>query len=173
MQIATNPQGEAMGLTREQILAVRVLAYALSCEHLELLNGLLLGGSLPFNFPQHPWKQSVQDYLDGKPLMEVTSAQAFVDIVRILPPGRHHVSLIHKQGNALTDGAVTSLRYNKGEGVKLPVDLYIIREAAPDRALPKEIRIDCTGLGGHDLGGDTPWHICLRSDRHGQSIYGP
>ena len=46
MQIATS--GETMELTQEQALAVRVLAYALSCEHLDLLNGLLLGGSLPY-----------------------------------------------------------------------------------------------------------------------------
>ena len=38
---------------------------------------------------------------------------------------------------------------------------------------PKSIQIDCTGLGGHDLGGGQPWHVCLRTDRHGQSIYGP
>ena len=59
------------------------------------------------------------------------------------------------------------------DGVKFPVDLYIVHEAAMGRELPKQVRIDCTGLGGHDLGGNTPWHICLRTDRHGQSIYGP
>ena len=79
--------------------------------------------------------------------------QSYVDITRILPPGRHRVFLIDEQGNALTDRAVPSLPYHNGEGVKLPVDLYIIHEAAMDRELPKEIRIDCTGLRGHDLGG--------------------
>ena len=146
MQIATS--GDTMEVTREQALAVRVLAYALSCEHLDLLNGLLLCGSLPYNFPHHLWKQSVQNYLDGKPLIEVSSGQAYVDVTRILPPGRHRVLLIDKQGNALTDRAVTSLRYHNGEGVKLPVDLYIIHEAAMDRELPEDIKIDCTGLGG-------------------------
>ena len=28
----------------------------------------------------------------------------------------------------------------------------VVHEAAPDRDLPAIIRIDCTGLGGHDLG---------------------
>ena len=90
-----------------------------------------------------------------------------------MEPGRQSVLLIDKQGNQLTDRAVTSLRYNNGKGVQLAVDLYIVHEAAIDRELPREIRIDCTGLGGHDLGGEEPWHICFRSDRHGQSIYGP
>ena len=53
------------------------------------------------------------------------------------------------------------------------VDMYVVHEAAPDRNLPDIVRIDCTGLGGHDLGGPIPWHICVRSDRHGQNIYGP
>ena len=105
--------------------------------------------------------------------MEVQTAQPFVDIINLLPPGRQNILLIDKQGNQLTDRAVTSLRYEEGKGVQLPVDLYIVHEAALDRNLPKVIRIDCTGLGGHDLGGAEPWHICLRSDRHGQNIYGP
>lgn len=36
----------------------------------------------------------------------------------------------------------------------------------------REFAIDFTGIGGHDLGGP-PFDICLRSDKHGQSIYGP
>ena len=42
----------------------------------------------------------------------------------------------------------------------------------PVADMPKVFRIDCTGLGGHDLRGDTPWHLCIRTDRHGQSVYG-
>ena len=128
---------------------------------------------MPFNFPHDLWIHAVQDYLDGKPLIEVQTVQSYADIMRLLPPGRPSVLLIDKQGNQLTDRAVTSLRSDNGKRVQLPVDLYIVHEAAIDRELPREIRIDCTGLGGHDLGGEEPWHICLRSDRHGQSIYGP
>ena len=36
----------------------------------------------------------------------------------------------------------------------------------------REFAIDFTGIGGRDLGGP-PFDICLRSDKHGQSIYGP
>ena len=114
-----------------------------------------------------PWRNH------GKPLMEVHTAQSFVDMENFLPPGRQNILLIDRQGNQLTDRAITSLRYENGQGVQLPVDMYIVHESAPDRNLPKVIRIDCTGLGGHDLGGLEPWHICLRSDRHGQNIYGP
>ena len=88
---------------------------------------------MTFNFPHDLWTQTVQDYLDGKPLMEVQTAQSFLDIVNLLPPGRQSVLLTDKQGNQLTDRAVTSLRYDKGKGVHLPVDLYIVHEAAQDR----------------------------------------
>ena len=38
---------------------------------------------------------------------------------------------------------------------------------------PQLVNIDCTGLGGHDLGGFKDYDICLRTDQHSQSIYGP
>ena len=38
---------------------------------------------------------------------------------------------------------------------------------------PQLVNIDCTGLGGHDLGDFKDYDICLRTDKHSQSIYGP
>ena len=88
----------------------------------------------------------------------------------LLPSSQYQID---KNGHRLADSAVTSLKHDDGKGVELPVDMYVVHEAAPDRDLPDLIRIDCTGLGGHELGGPDPWHICLRTDRHGQNIYGP
>ncbi len=134
---------------------------------------MLLSGRMTYDFPHDHWTAAVQDYLDGKPLMEVHTAPSFVDMVDLLPPGRQSIILINKLGQQLTARAVMSLRCDGGKGVELPVDMHIVQEAAPDRGLPDIIRIDCTGLGGHDLGGPIPWHICIRTDRHGQNIYGP
>ena len=159
--------------TKEQLLALRMVAYGLSTDHLEVLTSLLLGGRMPFNFLHDHWQSAVQDYLDGKPLIEVFTVQSFLDMMDLLPQGRQSVLLIDKIGNKLTDRAVTSLRFEGGKGVTLPVDMHVVHEAAPDRKLPDIIRVDCTGLGGHDLGGPLPWHICVRTDRHGQNIYGP
>ena len=36
--------------TKEQLLALRMVAYGLSTDHLEVLTSLLLGGRMPFNF---------------------------------------------------------------------------------------------------------------------------
>ena len=106
---------------------------------------------MTYNFLHDHWTAAVQDYLDGKPLMEVHTAQSFVDMVDLLPGGRQRIVLINKQGQELTARAVTSLRCEGGKDVELPVDMYIVHEAAPDRRLPEIIRIDCTGLGGHVL----------------------
>ena len=87
--------------------------------------------------------------------------------MNLLPSGPYQVLLIDKKGQKLTDRAVTSLRYEGGNS-----RLVCGPRGCPCN-LPDIVRIDCTGLGGHDLGGPIPWHICVRSDRHGQNIYGP
>ena len=175
MQAATNPppDSDVLHPTRQQLLALRIVAYSIAIEHLEVVNSLLLGGRMPFNFLHDHWTSAVQDYLDGKPLFEVFTVESYLDIMDLLPSTQYQVILIDKNGRRLADRAVTSLKHEGGKGVELPVDMYVVHEAAPDRDLPAIIRIDCTGLGGHDLGGPDPWHICIRSDRHGQNIYGP
>ena len=50
MQAATNPPIDGLTLhpARQQILALRLVAYGISIEHLEVLNSLLLGGRMTF-----------------------------------------------------------------------------------------------------------------------------
>ena len=131
MQAATNPPIDGLTLhpTRQQILALRLVAYGISIEHLKVLNSLLLGGRMTFNFLHDYWTSAVQDYLDGKPLFEVFTVQSFKDMDDLLPPGPHRVLLIDKKGHKLTDRAVTSLRSEGGKDVELPVDMYVIHEA--------------------------------------------
>ena len=51
-----------------------------------------------------------------------------------------------------------------------PADVAVGSASGED---PQLVNIDCTGLGGHDLGGFKDYDICLRTDKHSQSIYGP
>ena len=130
MQAATygSMKDDELAPTKEQLLALRMVAYGLSTDHLELLTSLLPGGRMTFNFLHDHWTTSVQDYLDGKPLLEVHTVQSFVDMVDLLPPGRQSILLIDKQGKQLTDRAVTSLRFEGAKGVELPVDMHIVHE---------------------------------------------
>ena len=41
------------------------------------------------------------------------------------------------------------------------------------RHLPETLHVEATGLGGRDLLYPIPWDISIRSDKEGQSIYGP
>ncbi len=52
MQVATSGSltCDELEPTREQLLALRMVAFALSSDHLELLTSLLLGGTMTFNF---------------------------------------------------------------------------------------------------------------------------
>ena len=91
MQVATSGSLSCDELqpTREQLLALRI---GLSTDHLELLTSLLLGGTITFNFLHDHWTTAVQDYLDGKPLMEVHTVQSFVDMVNLKWETKHFVN---------------------------------------------------------------------------------
>ena len=52
MQVATDlpPDSSVLHPTRQQLLALRLVAFGISIEHLEVLNSLLVGGRMPYNF---------------------------------------------------------------------------------------------------------------------------
>ena len=131
MQVATDlpPDSSVLHPTRQQLLALRLVALGISIEHLEVLNSLLLGGRMPYNFLHDHWTLAVQDYLDGKPLFEVFTVQSYQDMMNLLPSGPYQVLLIDKKGQKFTDRAVTSPRYEGGKNVELPVDFFFYREA--------------------------------------------
>ena len=41
------------------------------------------------------------------------------------------------------------------------------------RHLPDTLHVEATGLGGRDLSYPIPWDISIRTDKEGQSVYGP
>ena len=131
MQAATNPppDSDVLHPTRQQLLALRIVAYSIAIEHLEVVNSLLLGGRMPFNFLHDHWTSAVQDYLDGKPLFEVFTVESYLDIMALLPSTQYQVILIDKNGRRLADRAVTSLKHEGGKGVELPVDMHVVHEA--------------------------------------------
>ena len=44
---------------------------------------------------------------------------------------------------------------------------------ASSASLPETLHVEATGLGGRDLSYPIPWDISIRSDKEGQSVYGP
>ena len=41
------------------------------------------------------------------------------------------------------------------------------------RVTPATITVECSGLGGGDLHLAQPWHVCIRTNKHKQQVYGP
>ena len=41
------------------------------------------------------------------------------------------------------------------------------------KVTPDPVIIECSGLGGGDLNVAQPWHVCVKTNKHNQRIYGP
>ena len=54
-----------------------------------------------------------------------------------------------------------------------PLQLIVVPGEEIQRHLPETLHVEATGLGGRDLSFPIPWDISIRSDKEGQSVYGP
>ena len=54
-----------------------------------------------------------------------------------------------------------------------PFQLIVVPGEEIQRHLPETLHVEATGLGGRDLSFPIPWDILIRSDKEGQSVYGP
>ena len=41
------------------------------------------------------------------------------------------------------------------------------------RVAPNPVIVECSGLGGGDLNLEQPWHVCIKTNKHKQQVYGP
>ena len=41
------------------------------------------------------------------------------------------------------------------------------------KVTPDPVIVECSGLGGGDLTLAQPWHVCVKTNKHNQRIYGP
>ena len=136
---------------------------------------ILLGGTPIRCRNHHLWIHAVRDYFDDVPLC-VPNCQLLRFVCVTAPQHGCKVCLVTLDGcpsiadlDGLTQG---SAPFPEG-GVHVhirPADTEVSGTAGEGRQL---VNIDCTGLGGHDLGGFKDYDICLRTDKHSQSIYGP
>ena len=59
-----------------------------------------------YNFPHCAWITAVKDFLNGSPLIEISNAQMFHDVLALLPQGKHQILLTTKDGQRLSDREV-------------------------------------------------------------------
>ena len=136
---------------------------------------ILLGGTPVRCRNRQLWIQAVQDYFDDVPLcvpcrqllqlVWETAPQHGCKVYLATPDGSHHAGDLE----ALCRGSVPS----PDSGVHVHIRTAEALVDSASCADPQQVNIDCTGLGGHDLGGCKDYDICIRTDKHGQSVYGP
>ena len=172
---ATQEENNKLPSLEEVLLILRVQVDSCGPADLTALTSILLGGTSATCHHHLLWIQAVQDYFDDVPL--IVSCRKLLQLVcdTALQVGVT-TSLVgadgsHQSGDlgALCSG---SAPFPSG-GVHVLVRAKNALTSCPSPDDPQLVNIDCTGLGGHDLGGCNDYDICIRTDKHGQSIYGP
>ena len=159
----------------EVLVTLRLQVDSCGPSDVSALIQILLGGTPIRCRNHHLWIHAVRDYFDDVPLC-VPSCQLLRFVCVTAPQHGCKVCLVTLDGgpsiadlDGLTQGSVP---FPEG-GVHVhirPADTEVSGTAGEG---PQLVNIDCTGLGGHDLGGFKDYDICLRTDKHSQSIYGP
>ena len=148
-----------------------------SCGPSELsaLIKILLGGTPVSCSNRQLWIQAVQDSFDDAPLW-VPCRKLLQLVWEAAPQVGCRVYLVNPDGSHHSRDLVAMCRGlaplpNGGVHVHIRPQKTSISSLSLDD--PQLVNIDCTGLGGHDLGGAKDYDICIRTDKHSQSIYGP
>ena len=148
-----------------------------SCSPADLLalTTILLGGTPAACTNRLLWIQAVKDHFDNVPLFVSNCKQ-----LQLVFEAATHVGYEVHQADVggcnqeydlvvLLQGATPFPE----SGLHVSLRARNVQEGRTTPVVPQLVNIDCTGLGGHDLGGFKDYDICIRTDKHGQSIYGP
>ena len=159
----------------EVLVTLRLQVDSCGPSDVSALIQILLGGTSIRCRNHHLWIHAVRDHFHDVPLC-VPNCQLLRFVCVTAPQHGCKVCLVTLDGGSsnadlegLTQGSVP---FPEG-GVHVhirPADTEVSGTAGEG---PQLVNIDCTGLGGHDLGGFKDYDICLRTDKHSQSIYGP
>ena len=127
---------------------------------------------MPPKFPLDHWIKAVQWHGDSKVAAVVNTMDEWVDAQKLLTPLENIVVEAES-----TQGTVVWSSTQKDHPAiledSLPLKLVVRPEHDIQRHLPHTLQVEATGLGGRDLTHPIPWDISIRSDKEGQSVYGP
>ena len=157
------------------LLTLRVQVDSCRPADLSALTTILLGGTPAVCRNRLLWIQAVKDHFDDVTLF-VSSCKLLQLVCETAPQVGYDVSLVdtggcHQVGDLVALCRDSTLFPDSGVHVSIRAKNVLVSHSTPDD--PQLVNIDCTGLGGHDLGGFKDYDICIRTDKHGQSIYGP
>ena len=168
-------QNNELPSPEEVLVTLRVQVDSCRPADLSALINILLGGTPVICSNRALWLQAVQDHFDDVPLC-VPCRKLLQLVCETAPQVGCEVSSVNPDGSYQSRDLVALCRGSapfpsSGVHVFIRAPNALVSSSTSDD--PQLVNIDCTGLGGHDLGGFKDYDICIRTDKHGQSIYGP
>ena len=170
-QTTKQEESNTLPALEEVLVTLRLQVDSCGPSDVSALIQILLGGTPIRCRNHHLWIQAVQDYFDDVPLW-VPCCQLLRFVCVTAPQHGCKVYLATSDGSS-HDGDLEALCQGSvpfpdgGVHVHIrPADAVVWSAAGED---PQLVNIDCTGLGGHDLGGFKDYDICLRTDKHSHS----
>ena len=172
---ANQAQNNELPSPEEVLVTLRVQVDSCRPADLSALTTILLGGTPAICSNRVLWIQAVKDHFDDVPLF-VSCRKLLQLVCETAPHVGYNVYLVdpdgcHQSGDLVALCCGSTPFPSGGVHVFIRAKNALVSSSSSDD--PQLVNIDCTGLGGHDLGGFKDYDICIRTDKHGQSIYGP
>ena len=133
---------------------------------------LSVTGHMPDKFPTDQWIEAVRWHGDTKIAADIHTAAEW----KMLKLYLHAWRMLWLKPNPNRGAVVWSSAQNNPPAIptdSFPLQLIVLTGNEIQRHLPETLQVEATGLGGRDLSYPIPWDISIRSDKEGQSVYGP
>ena len=127
---------------------------------------------MPDKFPTDQWIEAVRWHGDTKIAASVHTAAEWEDAKTLLA----RLENVVVEAESKQGAVVWSSAQNDPPAIptdSFPLQLIVLTGNEIQRHLPETLQVEATGLGGRDLSYPIPWDISIRSDKEGQSVYGP
>ena len=153
-------------------LALRITTYEYPLGAILAIYFLSVTGHMPDKFPTDQWIEAVRWHGDTKIAADIHTAAEWEDAKTLLA----RLENVVVEAESKQGAVVWSSAQNNPPAIptdSFPLQLIVLTGNEIQRHLPETLQVEATGLGGRDLSYPIPWDISIRSDKEGQSVYGP
>ena len=152
--------------------ALRIITYEYPVEAILAIYFLSATGHLPDKFPHEQWIEAVKWHGDTK-IAAIIHTDAEMADAKIILEKLENVVVEAESQHGVVVWSSTQHYPPSIPSNAYPLQLIVLPGEELQRHLPETLHVEATGLGGRDLAYPVPWDISIRSDKEGQSVYGP
>ena len=153
-------------------LALRIITYEYPLEAILATYVPPATGHLSSKFPHDQWVDAARRQGDTKIAAIIHTEAEWADAKTLLSTLENvEVEAESRHGAVVWSSAQNDLPAIPTDS--FPLQLAVLQGTEVQRHLPETLHVEATGLGGRDLSYPIPWDISIRSDKEGQSVYGP